>query len=123
MQPPLKSIYYYLIFIGIDQGECLDFPQRRKEDVMIVGQKVGYARVSTSGQDLSLQLERLVDCDRIFQEKVSWGRGAKRPALNEALAYVRNGDIFIVTKLNRLARSVFDLMQITQTLQDKNCDK
>jgi DNA invertase Pin-like site-specific DNA recombinase len=89
---------------------------------MIVGQKVGYARVSTSGQDLSLQLERLVDCDRIFKEKVSGGRGAKRPALNEALAYVRNGDIFVVTKLDRLARSVFDLMQITQTLQDKNCD-
>lgn len=90
---------------------------------MIVGQKVGYARVSTSGQDLSLQLDRLVDCDCIFKEKVSGGRGAKRPALNEALTYVRNGDIFVVTKLDRLARSVFDLMQITQTLQDKNCDK
>lgn len=89
---------------------------------MIVGQKVGYARVSTSGQDLSLQLERLVDCDRVFQEKVSGGKGANRPALKEALVYVRNGDVFVVTKLDRLARSVHDLMKITQTLQDKNCD-
>ncbi len=89
---------------------------------MIVGQKVGYARVSTGGQDLGLQLDRLADCDRVFQEKVSGRRGTVRPALNEALVYVRNGDVFVVTKLDRLARSVHDLMQITQTLQDKNCD-
>jgi DNA invertase Pin-like site-specific DNA recombinase len=89
---------------------------------MIVGQRVGYARVSTSGQDLGLQLEKLSDCDRIFQEKVSGGKGVSRPALREALAYARNGDVFVVTKLDRLARSVHDLMQITQTLQDKNCD-
>jgi len=89
---------------------------------MVIGQKVGYARVSTSAQDLSLQKERLADCDRIFEEKVSGKRGTTRPALNEALAYVRNGDVFVVTKLDRLARSVHDLMQITQTLQDKNCD-
>ena len=38
------------------------------------------------------------------------------------MAYVRNGDVFVVTKLDRLARSVHDLMMITQTLQDKNCD-
>jgi len=38
------------------------------------------------------------------------------------LAYARNGDVFVVTKLDRLARSVHNLMQITQTLQDKNCD-
>jgi len=89
---------------------------------MVVGQRVGYARVSTTAQDLGLQKERLVDCDRIFEEKVSGKRGTTRPALNEALAYVRNGDVFVVTKLDRLARSVHDLMQITQTLQDKNCD-
>ena len=89
---------------------------------MIVGQKVGYARVSTNAQDLGLQRDKLDDCDRIFEEKVSGRRGAPRPALQEALAYVRNGDVFVVTQLDRLARSVHDLMQITQTLQDKNCD-
>jgi DNA invertase Pin-like site-specific DNA recombinase len=93
-----------------------------RRQIMIVGQKVGYARVSTNTQDLGLQRDKLADCDRIFEEKVSGRRGAPRPALQEALAYVRNGDVFVVTKLDRLARSVHDLMQITQTLQDKNCD-
>jgi len=60
---------------------------------MIVGQKVGYARVSTNAQDLTVQRERLADCDRIFEEKVSGRKGASRPALNDALAYVRNGDV------------------------------
>ncbi len=80
---------------------------------MVVGQKVCYARVSTATQNLNLQRERLADCYRIFEEKVSGRRGAPRPALQEALAYVRNGDVFVVTKLDRLARSVHDLMQIT----------
>lgn len=64
-------------------------------------------------------MDKLSDCDRIFQEKVSGGKGGNRPALKEALTYARNGDVFVATKL---ARSVHDLMQITQTLQDKNCD-
>ena len=89
---------------------------------MIVGQKVGYARVSTNAQDLGLQRDKLADCDRIFEEKVSGRRGAPRPAFQEALAYVRNGDVFVVTKLDRLARSVHVVVQISQTLQDKNCD-
>ncbi len=86
------------------------------------GQRVGYARVSTTGQDLSLQRDRLSTCDKIFEEKVSGGKGVVRPALEEALNYVREGDVLVVTKLDRLARSVFELMQITQTLQDKKCD-
>lgn len=89
---------------------------------MANGQRVGYARVSTTGQDLSLQRDRLSTCDKIFEEKVSGGKGIVRPALEEALNYVREGDVFVVTKLDRLARSVFELMQITQTLQDKKCD-
>lgn len=86
------------------------------------GQRIGYARVSTSGQDLSLQKERLTDCDKIFEEKASGAKGTVRPALEEAMNYVREGDVFVVTKLDRLARSVLELMQITQALQDKNCD-
>ena len=53
---------------------------------------------------------------------VSGRGGSLRPALQEALDYVCSGDVFIVTKLDRLARSVRDLLQITQTLQDKSCD-
>ena len=86
------------------------------------GQRVGYARVSTTGQDLSLQRDRLVDCDKIFEEKASGAKGTVRPELEKALNYVRDGDVFVVTKLDRLARSVLELMQITQILQDKKCD-
>jgi DNA invertase Pin-like site-specific DNA recombinase len=86
------------------------------------GQRVGYARVSTTGQDLSLQRNRLAGCDKIFEEKASGARGTVRPELEKALNYVRDGDVFVVTKLDRLARSVLELMQITLTLQDKKCD-
>ena len=67
------------------------------------GQRIGYARVSTTGQDLSLQRDRLADCDKIFEEKASGARGTVRPVLEEAMNYVREGDFFVVTKLDRLA--------------------
>ncbi|HEY5672165.1 MAG TPA: recombinase family protein [Malonomonas sp.] len=86
------------------------------------GQRIGYARVSTTGQDLSLQRDGLADCDKIFEEKASGAKGTVMPALEEAMNYVRDGDVFVVTKLDRLARSVLELMQITQVLQDKKCD-
>ncbi len=89
---------------------------------MTNGQRIGYARVSTTGQDLSLQRDRLADCDKIFEEKASGAKGTKRAALEEAMSYARDGDVFVVTKLDRLARSVLELMQITQALQDKKCD-
>ncbi|EER20784.1 DNA-invertase hin (plasmid) [Rickettsia tamurae subsp. buchneri] len=63
--------------------------------------KVGYARVSSSGQSLDVQLDKLKDCDKIFQEKKS-GLDGTRSVLKNALDYVREGDIFIVTKLDRL---------------------
>lgn len=63
---------------------------------MIVGQRVGCARVCTNAQHFGLQREKLADCDRIFEEKVSGRRGAPRPALQEALAYVGNGDVFVL---------------------------
>jgi DNA invertase Pin-like site-specific DNA recombinase len=66
--------------------------------------------VSTPGQDLSLQKERLASCDKIFEEKSSGVRGTVRPALEEAMNYVREGDVFVVTKWDRLARSVLELM-------------
>lgn len=86
------------------------------------GMRVGYARVSTSGQKLDLQLERLLDCDRTFHEKVSGKSAQNRPELQNALNFVREGDIFVVTKLDRLARSVVDLANIVQKLEDKKVD-
>jgi len=86
------------------------------------GMRVGYARVSTAGQKLDLQLERLADCDRVFHEKVSGKSTRNRPELQNALDFVRDGDVFVVTKLDRLARSVVDLANIVQKFEGKNVD-
>jgi DNA invertase Pin-like site-specific DNA recombinase len=86
---------------------------------MATGMRIGYARVSSSGQKLDVQLDRLADCDRIFHEKVSGKLTRGRPELKNALDFVRVGDVFVVTKLDRLARSVVDLAGIVQTLEAK----
>lgn len=81
---------------------------------------VGYARVSTKDQNLTVQLEALkaAGCVEIFQEKVS-GSKIDRPELTALLKYVRKGDTVIVTKLDRVARSIKDLWQIVDGLNDK----
>src|SRR4051794_39181913 len=74
------------------------------------GIKVGYARVSTSGQDLSAQREALprlgVAPDRIYVDHGLTGTNRARPGLREAMAACRAGDTLVVTKLDRLARSL-----------------
>jgi DNA invertase Pin-like site-specific DNA recombinase len=85
------------------------------------GQRIGYARVSSYGQKLDVQLDKLKadGCTKIFQEKRS-GRDAKnRPELQRCLEYVRDGDALVVCKLDRLARSVIDLHQTAQRLEQQ----
>ncbi|MEH7452291.1 recombinase family protein [Gottfriedia acidiceleris] len=81
---------------------------------------IGYARVSTKGQDLELQIEQLekYGCDRIYTEKES-GAKSDRPELLKALDYLREGDKLVVYKLDRLARSTFDLHKIAKELEDR----
>jgi DNA invertase Pin-like site-specific DNA recombinase len=79
---------------------------------------VGYARVSSVGQTLDIQLDKLEQCDKIFQEKMS-GVTDKRPRLQSCLEYVRQGDTLVVTKLDRLARSTLHLCQIAAELEQK----
>ena len=79
---------------------------------------VGYARVSSVGQSLDVQLEKLKDCDKVFKEKRS-GVDTGRPALKQCLEFLREGDTFLVTKIDRLARSTSDLYRIIATLADK----
>ncbi|HAD5970017.1 TPA_asm: recombinase family protein [Salmonella enterica subsp. enterica serovar Typhimurium] len=69
--------------------------------------KIGYARVSSTGQRLDIQLEKLrqAECERLYQEKRS-GRTAHRPQYQACMDYLREGDTLIVTRLDRLARSV-----------------
>jgi DNA invertase Pin-like site-specific DNA recombinase len=87
------------------------------------GQLVGYARTSTTDQKAGLegQLRDLQDvgCHRVFREEVSSVDQANRVELGRALEYVRTGDTFVVTKLDRLARSVADLVKITARLEEK----
>jgi len=87
-----------------------------------MGMRIGYARVSSSGQKLDVQLDRLSDCEKIFYEKASARTARDRPELQKALDYVRDDDVFVVTKLDRLARSVVDLAGIVQLLERKHVD-
>ncbi len=83
--------------------------------------KIGYARVSTQDQNLESQLDALNKhgCDRIYSEKVSSGR-KERPELEAALEYMREGDVLIVMKLDRLGRSLKELVKIVEDLHSKN---
>jgi len=81
--------------------------------------RIGYARVSSYGQSLDVQREKLKDCDRIFQEKQSARSTDKRDQLALCLDYVRDGDFLVITKLDRLARSTRDLLNILNVLDRK----
>ena len=79
----------------------------------------GYARVSTVGQTLGVQLDGLkaAGCTRIFREKVSGAR-ADRRELNKMLSSLEDGDLVVVTRIDRLARSTFDLFAIVKSIVD-----
>jgi DNA invertase Pin-like site-specific DNA recombinase len=79
---------------------------------------VGYARVSSTGQNLDAQLGKLAMCERVFKEKQS-AVDADRPELKRCLDYVREGDTLVVTKIDRLARSTSDLYRIISALAKK----
>jgi DNA invertase Pin-like site-specific DNA recombinase len=85
--------------------------------------KIGYARVSSHGQNLETQIDKLkaLECERIYEEKES-ATSSKRPELQACLDYVREGDTLVVTKLDRLARSTVDLCHIAKTLETKKVD-
>jgi DNA invertase Pin-like site-specific DNA recombinase len=79
---------------------------------------IGYARVSTDAQELELQRSALTaaGCERLFAEKISGAKRA-RPELERLLEQVRAGDVVVVTRLDRLARSTRDLLEIAERLQ------
>ncbi|WP_093008072.1 MULTISPECIES: recombinase family protein [Sphingomonas] len=81
---------------------------------------VGYARVSTRDQNPALQLEALrgAGCEKVFMEKAS-GAQRDRPELQAALEYLRAGDVLVVWKLDRLARSVRQLVETAELLQGR----
>jgi DNA invertase Pin-like site-specific DNA recombinase len=81
---------------------------------------VGYARVSTEDQDLALQLDALnaAGCERIFSDRIS-GAKAERPGLTEALDFCREGDVLTVWRLDRLGRSLTQLIALMTTLDER----
>lgn len=80
--------------------------------------KIGYARVSSKEQHLDRQLAALKDVDTLFTDKLS-GANTNRPELQKMLAYIREGDIVLVTELDRLGRNNQDLTKIMNTIQNK----
>ena len=81
---------------------------------------VGYARVSTTDQSLDIQLEALKNagCEQIFSEQVSGTSKKGRTKLSECLKYLRKGDTLIITRVDRLARSMHDLQTIIYQLKN-----
>lgn len=81
---------------------------------------VGYARVSTAEQSLSLQLDalRAIGCEPIFEDHAS-GAKTDRPGLTETLRFARNGDTLVVWKLDRLGRSMSHLVETVRGLEEK----
>ena len=78
---------------------------------------IGYARVSTQDQNLTLQREALINagCEKVFEDKVS-GTRADRPGLSKTLEMLREGDTLVVWKLDRLGRSVKQLVDMVSEL-------
>ena len=84
--------------------------------------KVGYARVSSIGQNLQSQIDALeaYGCEKIFQEKVSGTSTKGRNEFKEMLNFVRENDEVVVTRLDRCSRSVLDMQLIMKDLEEKN---
>lgn len=80
--------------------------------------KIGYARVSSTDQNLDRQLEQMQDCEKVFQEAVS-GASKERPQLQALLEYIREGDIVVVSELERLGRNNQELTEVMNDIQAK----
>lgn len=80
--------------------------------------RIGYARVSSKDQKLDRQLEALQDVSKLFSDKLS-GQSTNRPQLQAMLDYIREGDIVVVTELDRLGRNNKNLTNIMNQIQQK----
>ena len=85
--------------------------------------RIGYARISTGEQTMDLQMDALeeANCDKIYNEQIS-GAAKERPELEKALDNVREGDTLVVWRLDRLGRSMKDLVQKVEGLEEKGVE-
>jgi DNA invertase Pin-like site-specific DNA recombinase len=81
------------------------------------GQRIGYVRVSSVGQNTDRQLDG-IQLDQVFEDRAS-AKNAERPGLQAMLSHARDGDIIIVHSMDRLARNLFDLRQIVDDLTSR----
>lgn len=81
--------------------------------------RLGYARVSTGGQQLEPQLARLLlECERVYVDRASGAKGRdQRPGLGRLLDFARGGDVVVAVKLDRIARSLRELVNISADLE------
>ena len=86
--------------------------------------RIGYARVSTTDQNLDLQMDALkaAGCEKIFSDRGVSGAKTERPGLDKALDQIRKGDILVIWKLDRLGRSLSHLLSIIEDLKQKGVD-
>ncbi|QGM28958.1 recombinase family protein [Bacillus sp. N3536] len=84
---------------------------------------IGYARVSSAGQDNGLETQKVLleeaGATKIFHEKMTGTSTKQRTALKECMEYLREGDTVVVTKIDRLARSIMDLNKLVDELKEK----
>jgi len=88
-----------------------------------MSETIGYARVSTARQNLDAQIDALkqAGCARIFTDKDSGARSS-RPGWDELLAYIRSGDVLVITELSRMTRSLMHLLEIVQKLETRTVE-
>ena len=86
--------------------------------------KIGYARVSTTDQNIELQTDALEEagCEKIFSDREVSGAKAERPGLDKALDHIRKKDTLVICKLDRLGRSLSDLLSIVEGLKEKGAN-
>jgi len=86
--------------------------------------KIGYARVSTKGQCDDSQVDELsaYGVDKLFIDKGVSGKHASRPELDKALAYLREGDVFVITRMSRAMRSLKHMIELAEDLRSRGID-
>lgn len=86
--------------------------------------KIGYARVSTDGQKLDLQLDALnhAGCEKIYRDEGMSGASTARPGLDSCLSALQKGDILVVYKLDRLGRSLEHVMHLIKQFEEKGIE-
>ncbi len=115
MYKTIVNILGKVFYVNIYQKYMSILTQKEKKML------VGYARVSTDDQNLDLQRDALnnAGCEQLFEDQLS-GAKAERPGLQQALQYARDGDTLVVWRLDRLSRSLKDLIEMVALLESKD---